>query len=70
MNRCRGCRSHDRILMRTFLLFLALVCTSCQVAGDVVVATVGAEATGVIVGKDITTVCKKRPAGVSYGGHR
>lgn len=56
--------------MKLLLAILLFLCTSCQVAGDVVVATVGADATGVIVGKNITTVCKQRMAGSVRGNHR
>lgn len=49
------------------LLLLLLICSSCAVEGDVVVASVGADANGVIVGKDIVTVCGERLAGSVKG---
>lgn len=49
------------------LLLLLLMCSSCAVEGDVVVASVGADATNVIVGKDIVTVCGERLAGSVKG---
>lgn len=48
------------------LLALVLLC-GCAVEGDVVVATVGSDSTEVIVGKNITTVCRERTVGSVRG---
>lgn len=52
------------------LLLSLFIFSGCAVEGDVVVATVGADATNVIVGKDIVTVCGERLTGSVKGNDR